>query len=617
MKFPSRDWWRRQRKSGRHIVEDGNVELLRAGEQAVHNEPGSAASLVLAGECESSIPVKAGDPVHPAAEGAGHITVRALADSAILRIPREALRRALSRWQGSPSRERRIEVVHPPTSSRTGGRLAALFPISEGIPCLAIADELARVIVRETGGRVLRLQVDEMHVGRTWSPTPIPGEGGVFLQRVQDGKDPLRLGQWLDRARQEFPYVLVEVARNAGVEAFRQVVLRSWAIYPLLRQTGESLFELNLLAKEAVSEGSGGIPIRPLVYLEHSENGHGLSRYISGMIRRPVHMYLREPEAGDTLGMRPALRRLGREICDRQVGLALSSGAARGLSHIGVIQVLEENGIEVDVVAGSSMGAYIAAVWGVGYGGQEMEQFARELEGYRGLWGLLDMAIYPRRGFLLTKRVRRRLERTIGESHFSDMKRPIRLVATRLDTLERTVFSGGSLVDAVLASIAIPGICVPVTIDGVSYIDGGICDPLPVDVLVDMGIHKIIAVNTIATPEILHACKLEIEERMRNGGLLGKANRLLNPFAVGNVFDTMMRSIHAAQTRMAEASCRRANVVLRPYCCQGKWHDFGNPSRYIPLGREEAEAKLPAIRALIESPTHEHEPPIRMLEQAA
>jgi NTE family protein len=543
--------------------------------------------------------------------------VRALADSAILRIPREALRRVVSRWQGSTSSGRRIEVIHPPMASRTGGRLAALFPISEGIPCVAIADELAQVIVRETRGRVLRLQVDEMHVGRTWSPTPVSGEGGVFLQRVQDGKDPQRLGQWLDRGRAEFPYVVVEVARNAGIEAFRQILLRSWAIYPMLRQNGESLFELNLLVKEAEAEGFGATAIKPLVHLEHSENAHGLSRYISGMIRRPVHMYLREAGPSDVSGMTPSLRRLGREICDRQVGLALSSGAARGLSHIGVIQVLEENGIEVDVVAGSSMGAYIAAVWSVGYGGREMEKFARELESYRGLWGLLDMAIYPRKGFLLTKRVRQRLERTIGESHFSDMSRPIRLVATRLDTLERTIFSGGSLVDAVLASIAIPGICVPVTIDGVSYIDGGICDPLPVDVLVEMGIRKIIAVNTIATPEILHACKMEVEERMRNGGLLGKANRLLNPFAMGNVFDTMMRSIHAAQTRLAEASCMRANVVLRPYCCQGKWHDFGNPSRYIPLGREEAEARLPAIRALIESPTHEHEPPIRMLEQAA
>src|SRR4029077_19262914 len=128
----------------------------------------------------------------------------------------------------------------------------------------------------------------------------------------------------------------------------------------------------------------------------------------------------------------------------------LSSGGARGLAHVGVLQVLEENDIEVDIVAGSSMGAYIGAVWGAGYGGHEMEGFAREIEGFRGFWRLMDPAIFPRRGLLLTGRVRKRLEATIGALHFSDLVRPVRIVATRLDTLERVVLYGGSVVDAVL-----------------------------------------------------------------------------------------------------------------------------------------------------------------------
>ena len=90
-----------------------------------------------------------------------------------------------------------------------------------------------------------------------------------------------------------------------------------------------------------------------------------------------------------------------------------------------------------------------------------MEGFAREIEGYRGLWRLMDPAIFPRRGLLLTDRVRKRLEATIGALHFSDMKRPVRIVATRLDTLERVVLSSGSVVDAVLASLAMPGFACP------------------------------------------------------------------------------------------------------------------------------------------------------------
>jgi NTE family protein len=309
---------------------------------------------------------------------------------------------------------------------------------------------------------------------------------------------------------------------------------------------------------------------------------------------------------------------LGREMCECQVGLVLSSGAARGLSHIGVLQVLEENGIEVDIVAGSSMGAYIGAVWGAGYDGREMEKFAREIEGYRGLWRLMDFAAFPRRGFLLTDRVRKRLEQTIGPLHFSDMARPIRIVATRLDTLERVVFSGGSVVDAVLASLAIPGICVPVMRGGVPYVDGGICDPLPVDALIDIGVRKIIAVNTIATPQTIRACSSEAYEAEKGEAIWSsKLNAWFNPFARGNAFDTLMRSIHAAQTRLAEASCRRASVVLRPYSCEGRWHDFSAPARYISLGREEAASQLSAIRNLINTPIHERQPPHDILAQAA
>jgi hypothetical protein len=79
----------------------------------------------------------------------------------------------------------------------------------------------------------------------------------------------------------------------------------------------------------------------------------------------------------------------------------------------------------------------------------------------------------------------------------------------------------------------------------------------------------------------------------------------------------MMRSIHAGQTRLAEISCREASIVLRPYWCKSRWHDFGNPSRYIPLGRQAAEAQLPAIRALITTPAHENNPPHPALAQVA
>jgi NTE family protein len=563
-----------------------------------------------------------GDTIGRGGSDGGRTTIRAMVDSTVLRLSRETWRRLTERWPAGglwSGGQRAPGIVRRVDPQGRAGTMVCLMPLSEGIPCGDFAMKLAETIWSETSQPVLRLLVGGAEAAKVGSPIPLPGPAAIFVRQIGCGRDGWALealARELERGRDQFAWVIVEVAREAGVETFREVLPRCGAIYPILRQNGESLFELNLLVREA--KGFDAVPIKPLVHLEATESAHGLSRYIEATVKRPVHFYLREA-AGDDARLRANLRRLGREICGRQVGLALSSGAARGLSHIGVIQVLEENGIEVDAVAGSSMGAYIAAVWGAGYGGGEMEKFARELEGYRGLWRLIDLAIFPRRGFLHTNRVRKRLVQTIGALHFSDLARPVRVVATQLDTLERVVFSGGSVVDAVLASISIPGVCVPVTIDGVTYIDGGICDPLPVDVLTEMGIRKIIAVNTIAPPETLRACQMEVAEleRRRRRRWSRGISSSVNLFAAGNAFDTLMRSIHAGQTRLAEASCRKAGVVLRPYTCEGRWHDFGNPSRYIPLGRKEAEAQLPAIRALIDSPPHENEPPHEVLAHAA
>lgn len=299
-----------------------------------------------------------------------------------------------------------------------------------------------------------------------------------------------------------------------------------------------------------------------------------------------------------------------------RVGLALSCGGAKGLAHIGVIQVLEENGIEVDAVAGSSMGAYIAAVWGFGISGHRMEELARQFEGRFGRRRLFDPVFPPRQGFIRGNRVRRRLEETIGHRHFADMPRAARIIATDLKTLERVVFSEGEVAEAVQASIAIPGVCVPVTIGGRDYIDGGISDPLPVDVLHEMGMDVVIAVNTIPPPCYLK-CREEHEREkaaMRGDrrSLWDRISRHFNYFASGNVLDIMMRAVGGAQVRVAEAACLHADLVLRPLAIDGSWIEFNDPGKYIALGRRVAEENLDAILAKVTQPRilHENPPPV-------
>jgi len=159
--------------------------------------------------------------------------------------------------------------------------------------------------------------------------------------------------------------------------------------------------------------------------------------------------------------------------------------------------------------------------------------------------------------------------------------------------------------DAVHASIAVPGICVPITLDdGETYIDGGIVDPLPVDVLREMGVFTNHSRGRHPTPDRIR-CGLEAERDMaRHNGKQGRKlwskflpiDQQLNYFARGNLFEILMRSLHGAQIRVAEASCRMADLVLHPDICDDRWLDYRNPGKFIALGREVAERHLGRLK---------------------
>ena len=227
----------------------------------------------------------------------------------------------------------------------------------------------------------------------------------------------------------------------------------------------------------------------------------------------------------------------------------------------------------------------------------------------------------PRRGFISTRRILSRFRRSLGDAHFSDLVRPLRVVSTRLATLESVVFSSGTVAQAVEASIAIPGVCVPVTIGGEEYVDGGVADPLPVNALRDMGIERIIAVNAIPTPENLRAWRdHEVEERRLHPPRfsIGRwLNQQVNYFAPGNVFDTMVQAFVGAQMVVAEAATQRADLVLRPVADNAWWYDFTHPGKYIAVGRSSAEEQLSRLLALTKGNPYEPAPFPRPVARAA
>jgi NTE family protein len=298
------------------------------------------------------------------------------------------------------------------------------------------------------------------------------------------------------------------------------------------------------------------------------------------------------------------VRAVTRRVLKCRVGLALSAGSAKGLAHIGVIQVLEEHGIEIDAVAGVSMGAYVGACWCYGHNGEALEALAATIKTRKDVLSLTDPVFPPRRGFIRGLKARERVAESIKHVSFDELVRPLHLVLTDLDTLGATIISEGDVASAVHASLAIPGICEPVTLNGRRYTDGGTSDPLPVTVLEDLGIERIIAVNTQPSLTDLEALAMDQgkPDAKRWAGALKASgmflNKQLNYFANGNLLDTVMRGLQAAQVRLIETSGRRADVFIHAYPIGTRWYAFDAYAAAIETGRSAALAQLQALKNL-------------------
>lgn len=532
-----------------------------------------------------------------------------------------------------------VAAPQPPLNRPPRCRVISLASLSPMIPDHLIGDALAQFTQAEARQSLLLVRIEggAAPVSLRDFAAVQPGLNGEFcfagqlqngpggfsridLRVTNDAHELSFLRPMLEHFGDHFRLVLLHIGVEVPDQVLFECLARSQSSYLLVRQSQENLYDFDLLLRGVRSRFDGDFSrLKTVLCLMEGERARtlsGLSAKIGGSVHGYIHncpSFAAEPDDRVSLAspFGADIRRLAREIGGCRVGLALSSGGAKGLAHIGVIQVLEENGIEVDVVAGCSMGAYIGAVWGYGCDGKYMEKLARDVEGRWGVWRLLDPVLPPREGFIRGRAVKHRLQRTIGDAHFSELPRPVRVVATNLYTLERVVFASGEVAEAVHASVAIPGVCAPVVLDGETYVDGGVADPMPVGVLEEMGISRIIAVNTIPTTAYMRCC---VEREREQEALYGRRhafmkglNRQVNYFAPGNILDIMMRAVHGPQIRVAEEACRRADVVLRPLAMDGNWYEFDKPTKFIALGRRAAEEHLQEIQELVNKPAVSYE----------
>lgn len=236
-----------------------------------------------------------------------------------------------------------------------------------------------------------------------------------------------------------------------------------------------------------------------------------------------------------------------------KVGLALSGGGARGLAHIGVLKVLKREGIPVDLLAGTSMGGVVAAAYAAGLEPEFMEEEARRMTNPRRLLSLADPTL-PRRGLFEGKKVVDYLTQHLGERTFDDLGCPLSLVAVDLEKSEAVVLNEGRVLDAVRATIALPGLFKPVESDDRLLVDGGLLDNLPADVAREMGADVVIAVDVIGGNSTFSAMlKTLREHRYMPAGLASTFEVMLRSL------DVMMKEIN--EGRLADAA---PEIIIRP-----------------------------------------------------
>jgi NTE family protein len=267
----------------------------------------------------------------------------------------------------------------------------------------------------------------------------------------------------------------------------------------------------------------------------------------------------------------------------KKIGLALSGGAARGLAHVGVIEVLHEEGIPIDMIAGTSAGAVMGAIYAWNKDINKMKEYALDTK-WKKMAPLIDPS-FPRTGFIKGRKIKNLLSTFVGGNiKFSDLKIPFACVATDIDTGEEIVINSGSVPEALRASISIPGIFTLVKHEGRYLVDGGLTTPVPVDLVKQMGADFIIAVNV--NPDVVG--------RMSNTSL-----RRVEARKEPNIFQVIMQSIYITTYSLARNNLENADIVIEPSVAHIGAGDFQKAREFINLGTQAAKRAIPEIKKKI------------------
>ncbi len=306
----------------------------------------------------------------------------------------------------------------------------------------------------------------------------------------------------------------------------------------------------------------------------------------------------------------------------KKIGIALGSGSARGWSHIGVIRSLLEAGIPIDIACGASIGALVAGSFAAGFL-DPLDRWARRLS-WSYIIGFMDVMI-PRSGLIEGERMTGYFRQNMADPEIERLSLPFAAVATDLKTGREIWLRDGSLMDAIRASISLPGIFTPCQRNGQWLVDGGLVNPVPVSLCRSMGADIVIAVNL--NSDIMGKPRLRRMADPPTGGRNGENPRTMGKWAAflnqtaqqGNltlfrqlfqeqpergpsIFDVMTTSVKIMQDRI---TCERLaadppEILVKPRLAHIGLMEFNRAEEAIEEGKRAMDLMLPMLRDLLD-----------------
>lgn len=312
----------------------------------------------------------------------------------------------------------------------------------------------------------------------------------------------------------------------------------------------------------------------------------------------------------------------------KKIGVALGSGSSRGWAHIGVLDALDKSGIKIDYIAGTSIGSFVGAIYAAGEL-KSLKNFALKMK-WKDVLNNLDFT-FPRYGFLTTEKVSNMINMHTNIKQFNELNIPLKIIATNLLTGEQVIMDSGNIVDAISASGSVPGIVIPFVRNGEILVDGGLVNPVPVNIVKEMGADVVIAID-LSKGIIDHKFKKQKKVSKKNidqklyseiyfknieNPIIKKLTRKLtkaekvvfekvgswkkSKVDLPNIFETFATSIDIMETQITKMNFRisKPDVIIRPKLGDLKFFDFNLGEKAINEGYERTIEKMEEIKSLI------------------